>query len=792
MHPIPAYTYAARFGGFAPDQAYHIRTRPPAPWTAFLWNDHFISAVDIAGRGMAMFKDAAHHRTQLRRAQTPRKVFVRDRDSGAWWDLLDWAQDGEVVVRRGSIEFHRRPRGLHLVLTIVVPRAAPVEFWCVRIENTAPRPRRLRVFAANHLDLGGFKTRFGNWYSTPGDFDHAANGMLFYCKSLERQHDTHNGFLLTDAPVSGYDGLESAFIGDGTWDRPAAVVNGHCANTAECGDDRFLAALTSDVTVAGADAAEVTFMTGVFAKRRETLALRRKYLVRRGAVARECAAVATQWVATCSAVQVALPDKALARIANHWLPYQLSLNAAWTRIYSHGFRDTLQDAEGVCALDPGRARRNIAQALQHQYSSGRCVRSWGGVEAALKDEFYADSPMWIARAVTAYLKETGDLAFLQQRLPYLARASAGARRETGTVYEHVRRALRFLLHDRGARGLVRIHQGDWCDTMHQVGVQGRGESVWLSIATVQALKCWAELATFIGDLREARACRRMSATLTTAIKKHGWDGGWYRAAINDDDQWIGSARNHWGKLFLNPQTWSILAGINSAERNERLLRIIRKRLDGYLGPQLLWPAYRNEVRGIGALTGFGPGSVENGSVYNHAACFLIAAYCATGHGDDAYRLWSTIMPGGSADSSPRNKNACAEPFAFTNCRIGYEHPTLAGRGNVGAWATGTAAWAFLTLVEGMLGIQHDYRGLRIAPCLPRKWRTVHVRRVFRGTTYDIVIHNPRGVNTGVHSVRLDGTLLRTALVPALGDGKTHVVDVRMGRGFITSKKDGRP
>ncbi len=779
MNRSSCHTYARRYGAFAPDHAYHIRRRPPAPWTMFLWNDHFISAVDVSGRGIATFKDAAHHRTHLRRAQTPRKVFVRDCATGAWWDLLDWEGDGEVVVRRGSIEFHRRPRGLHVVLTIAVPHEAPAELWHVRIENRTPRARRLRVFAANHLDLGGFKTRFGNWYSTPGRFDRAANGMLFQCKSLERLHDMHNGYLITSGAVSGYDALESAFIGHGTWDRPDAVTSGQCGDTCESGDDRFLAALATDVRVAGGGAAEVNFMTGVCAQRSEVLALRRSYMQPPGAVARACAAVAAHWDAACAPVQIDVPDKAVERIANYWLPYQLQLNAAWTRIYSHGFRDSVQDAEGICALDAGRARRNITQALRHQYASGRCVRSWGGVEAALKDEWYADSPMWLARTVAAYVKETGDRAFLDERVPFLPPGTAGARRVSGTVYEHVRRALRFLFRDRGARGLVRIHQGDWCDTMHQVGVRGKGESVWLSIATVHALKCWAELAAYTGDTRELRACRRMAATLTAAIRKHGWDGGWYRAAINDDGQWIGTAHTRWGKVFLNPQTWSVLAGINPAARTQQLFALIQKKLDGYLGPQLLWPAYRDEVRGIGALTGFGPGSVENGSVYNHASCFLIAAYCAAGRGDEAYRLWTTIMPGGGADSSPRNTNACAEPFAFTNCRFGYEHPTLAGRGNTGAWATGTAAWAFLTLTEGILGVQRDYDGLRMAPCLPRHWRRARVQRVFRGATYQIVIHNPHGVNTGVARVLLDGTPLRGTLVPVQAFGTTHRVDVIM-------------
>ncbi|NLF39488.1 hypothetical protein GX586_08585 [bacterium] len=779
---MTACTHAARHGRFNDDDSYTITSSPPGPWCLYLWNAHYLASVDVAARGTGMFKDDEHRRVTLRRAGSPRKVFVRDMRSGEWWDMTDWAKDGDVVVRRGVIEFHRRPAGLELCLSIFVDRVKPMEYWHVSIANRGGRARRFRVFALNHLDVGGFKTRFGNWYSTPGEFDRGANGMLFRCISLERPSDWHNGFLIASRAATGFDGLEANAIGSGSWAAPEIVARGRCTNTPEIGDDRFLAALSIDVPVRQRSAAEAAFVTGVYRRRADAVRIARALRAAPGAAVRERAAVEKLWERKCSAVRVGLPDKAMERIVNYWLPYQLHLNAVWTRIYSHGFRDSLQDAEGVCALDPGRARHNIEQALMHEYPHGRCVRSWGGVEAALKDEFYADSPMWTARAVAAYVKETGDRAFLDARLPFLPDIKTGNPAPPASVYEHVRRALRFLYGDRGAHGLVRIHQGDWCDTMHQAGTQGRGESVWLSIATVDALNHWAGLAGAIGDHAEARACRGMADALSRAIGKHGWDGKWYRAAINDDGMWIGSKANRWGKVFLNPQSWSVLAGINTPGRQRSVLDAIDRKLDSWLGPHLLWPAYREEVKGIGALTGFGPGAIENGSVYSHGACFKIAADCAAGRGDHAYRTWTTIMPGGLADSSPRNTNACGEPFAFTNCRFGLEHPTLAGRANVGAWATGTAAWAFLAATEHILGVQRDYAGLRINPCLPRHWKSARIIRRFRGATYDIRIHNPEGVSTGVVSITVDGTPIKGTTVPACADARRHRVDVVMGEG----------
>ena len=82
MNNARAYSYIERYGRFAPDNAYHVIRRPPAAWTAFLWNERFISSLDCAGRGMAMFKDTAHHRAVLRRAHSPRMDSVSTSTTG--------------------------------------------------------------------------------------------------------------------------------------------------------------------------------------------------------------------------------------------------------------------------------------------------------------------------------------------------------------------------------------------------------------------------------------------------------------------------------------------------------------------------------------------------------------------------------------------------------------------------------------------------------------------------------------------------------------------------------------
>jgi len=98
-----------------------------------------------------------------------------------------------------------------------------------------------------------------------------------------------------------------------------------------------------------------------------------------------------------------------------------------------------------------------------------------------------------------------------------------------------------------------------------------------------------------------------------------------------------------------------------------------------------------------------------------------------------------------------------------------------------SWLTGTAAWSFVVASQYLLGVRPEFEGLRVDPCLPRKWKGFTVVRRFRGVTYTIVVRNPRGVSKGVKSLRVDGRRVPGNLIPAPAAGVTAVtVEATLG------------
>ena len=73
-----------------------------------------------------------------------------------------------------------------------------------------------------------------------------------------------------------------------------------------------------------------------------------------------------------------------------------------------------------------------------------------------------------------------------------------------------------------------------------------------------------------------------------------------------------------------------------------------------------------------------------------------------------------------------------------------------------SWLTGTAAWNFLAISQYILGIQPNYGGLVVNPCIPNEWSGFNITRRFRGTTFKIDVQNPNHVSKGVKELWIDG------------------------------------
>jgi cellobiose phosphorylase len=92
-------------------------------------------------------------------------------------------------------------------------------------------------------------------------------------------------------------------------------------------------------------------------------------------------------------------------------------------------------------------------------------------------------------AVQAYIKESGDKSILEEKVGYYKSDLAE------TVFLHMKRGIDYLYSHQGEHGLSLWGGGDWNDSMNNCGLQMKGESVWLSIATVKATDDYLDILT---------------------------------------------------------------------------------------------------------------------------------------------------------------------------------------------------------------------------------------------------------------------------------------------------------
>jgi len=396
--------------------------------------------------------------------------------------------------------------------------------------------------------------------------------------------------------------------------------------------------------------------------------------------------------------------------------------------------------------------------------------------------------VWLTVTAAAYIKETGDESILKKTLPYLKDRwirgwdldpqfkGAPTTDGEGTLFEHLWRNLDFTFHDVGPKGLPLIGHADWNDAIDAAGIKLRGESVWLAQALVRSLKILAELAERINEREKAGELLQRAQAMTDRVNEHAWEGEWYRRGWTDDGTVYGSRVNTEGKIFLNAQSWALLADMCTPEQKQKVFASTQKYLNGPHGLALFYPAYSSWDPKLGRISMFSEGTKENAAVFCHASTFMAVAALMHGEGTMGYEFLRAIMPNAQPDYDLYK----TEPYVYAEYLVGPENPYRYGEGAF-TWITGTAGWNFMAGTEWVLGARRDYDGLRVDPCLPTHWKSCRIVRPFRGATYDIEIANPHGLQKGSVSMTVDGKPLRGNLIPPHGDGKTHKVRVVLER-----------
>ena len=662
--------------------------------------------------------------------------------------------------------------GLALDIGLTLAADAPVELWSLQISNRSSRRRRVSLYpyfpigymswmnqsAAYVPELGGIVASSVTPYQKVAD----------YFKNRSFKDKT---FFLADRPPAAYETRQEAFEGEGALQNPDGIQRTELAK-GEALYETPTAVLQYRIELPPGQTEDYRFLFGPALDDTEIQSLRGRYLTPAG-FAGASAAYAAYIGQGQGCLTICTPDAELDHFVNHWLARQVFYHGDVNRLTTDPqTRNYLQDNMGMSYIKPEVARAAFLHALSQQQPSGAMPDGILLTEDAelkyINQVPHTDHCVWLPVCLKAYLDEVGDYSLLQELVE-------DKNHECFTVLERINRAMRWLLRARDPRGLSYIAQGDWCDPMNMVGYKGKGVSGWLSLACAYALRVWARVCAEEKEHDLALEFNRGADEFNAAVNAQLWDGRWYARGITDDGVVFGIRKDTEGRIFLNPQSWALLAGTAGEEQRRFMLQEIEQQLETPYGPMLVAPAFTRMREDVGRVTQKFPGSAENGSVYNHAAAFYMYSLYTVGETERAFRLLRRMLPGPDLNDYERRGQL---PVFIPNYYRGayYQHPRTAGRSSQ-LFNTGTVSWFYRSLVEGLFGLKGTPKGLQIHPQLPQHWSGAKVTRKFRGATFEVEIRRQKGLETTV--VTRDGHPLPSSEITDLHAGKSYRLEVRI-------------
>ncbi|MBW3636213.1 MAG: hypothetical protein KY445_07070 [Armatimonadetes bacterium] len=806
--PFMELPYFNGLGGFTGDgREYAIYLGPkestPAPWINVFAHPHFGALSSESGQGFAWYGNSQSNRiipwNNDPVSDTPTEaIYIRDEETGVFWTptALPIRETEAYRARHGQgySTFEHNSHGIEQELTMFVPmdgRNRPVRVQKLRLKNRTGRRRRLTVTYYGELVMG--TTREEHQMHIVSSWDTESSTLL-----ARNAYNPDFGSRVAFASASPRPTMHSAdrttFLGrNGRAVNPLAMRRKTIIEHTGAGLDPC-AVLQIPLELGAGEERTVSFLLGEAGDVDEVRSIVASFR-ENGSADRALSQTKDWWNEVLDTLQVDVPDQSINYLINRWLPYQVLSCRIWARsaLYQSGgawgFRDQLQDSLALTTLYPQVAREQILRSAAHQFEEGDVQHWWHPPGDAGVRTLITDDLLFLPYAVAQYLKVTGDDSILGEEVPFLrAEPLKDGEHEkyfqpeispqSGTIFEHCRRAI-----ERGCtfgpNGLPLIGGGDWNDGLNRVGIEGKGESVWLAWFCVEVLNTFAEVCTKQGERELAKTYRARAKKYVANIDKNAWDGEYYRRGYFDDGTPLGSSRSDEAKIDSLPQSWSVIAGGGDKARSEQAMQslethLIKKEEEMVL---LFTPAFDKTPKDPGYIKGYLPGVRENGGQYTHAACWVAYAYARGGQGGKAVEVLRLLNPVEHARTPEDVARYKVEPYVVAADVYNLEGQV--GRGGW-TWYTGSCGWMYRVWIEEVLGFKKRGEKLLIDPAIPAEWPRFAMRYRHGGTWYDIEVLNPDGFERGVASVELDGKIVRTVEVPLKDDGMEHRIVVTMG------------
>ena len=811
-----------KFGFFDDSQREYVITNPqtPWPWINYLGNEDFFSLISNTAGGYTFYKDAKFRRlTRYRYNNVPmdsggRYFYIKDGDT-TWspgWKPCKTPLD-KYECRHGmnytSIEGVKN--GVSAKVLFFVPLKTWAEVQKLTLTNHSGKTKKIKLFSFTEWCLWNAAADMENFQRNFSTGEVEIEGSVIYHKTEYKERRDHYAYYSVNTPIQGFDTDRETFFGlYNGFEDPQVVADGNPTNTVAHGWSP-IASHCIEVELQPGESKDFVFVLGYVENAEDEKweskgvinKTKAKATIARFNTTEKVDAAFTElrkyWDNLLSIYNVQSGDEKLDRMVNIWNQYQCMITFCFSRSASFfesgigrgmGFRDSNQDLIGFVHQIPERARERIIDIASTQFQDGGCYHQYQPLTKRGNNDIgggFNDDPMWLILGTISYIKESGDFSILDEMVPFDNDMSVAR-----TLFDHLTVSFDHVVNNLGPHGLPLIGRADWNDclnlncfsndpnesfqTTENKSEGSKAESLMIAGLFVVYGRDYVELCQKLGNIDEAARAQKDVDQMIESIKQHGWDGEWFLRAYDYYGRKIGSNENEEGKIFIESNGWCTMAGIGKEEGLcVKALDSVKERMDTEFGIVLNNPAFTKYYIEYGEISSYPAGYKENAGIFCHNNPWIMIGETVIGRGDQAWEYYKKICPSYLEDISELHKT---EPYVYAQMVAGKDSFKPGEAKN--SWLTGTASWNFYTISQYILGIQPDYDGLKIDPCIPAKWDGFKITRKFRGAAYQIKVVNPNHVNKGVKKVTIDGNSYKSNTLPVFELGTIHTVIVELG------------
>ncbi len=786
-----------KFGEFDDkNMEYVIKTpQTPQPWINYLGNDGFFSLISNTLGGYAFYKDAKLRRlTRYRYNNVPfdfggRYYYIKE-NSNIWnpgWQPVKTDLDFyECRHGLGYSKFNSAKDNLKVELTAFVPLEENCEVHKLTFKNLSKEKKSFQVFSLLEWCLYNAVDDANNFQRNLNIAEVEVENSVIYHKSEYRERRNHYTFFSVNEEINGFDTDRATFLGPyNGWDKPISVTSGKCFNSIASGNSP-IASHQLDIELNSDEEKTLIFILGYVEVDKDKKFIEKNVINKDKAytlinkfnsidkVDQAIDDINNYWRTLLSNFIIDSKDEKLNRMSNIWNQYQCMVTFNLSRSASYfesgtgrgmGFRDSCQDLLGFVHLIGDRARERIIDIASIQFEDGSCYHQYQPLTKRGNADVgsgFNDDPLWLVACVSSYIKETGDIDILSTMVPF--------NNEKGSekpLFEHLKRSIHFTMNNLGPHNLPLIGRADWNDCLNLNCFSEepsdsfqtcsnfdskKAESVFIAAMFVLYGKEYIKLCENLNYFDEVKEVTKAIELINDAVLEFGWDGKWFKRAYDAFGEPIGSNTCEEGKIFVEPQGLCTIAGIGKDKNfGKTALNSVREYLVNDYGVELLHPCYTSYKLNLGEISSYPPGYKENGSVFCHNNTWIVLAYASLKDSDNAFDIYKRTSPAYLEDVSEIHET---EPYVYSQTIAGRDAQYYGKAKN--SWLTGTAAWSFVALSQGLFGIIPEYEGLKIDPCLPQDLKEFKAIRHFRDVTYNIEAKNSLDGKKGLF---VDGVLI---------------------------------